>query len=156
MQSSGPAQPTQRGLRGYAAVAIQTERDSTAGVSPGAAHAGRGAVQQLTAAVPLSWLHPTGGRTSKVFDLYAGPSPRLYRLVLGTAAPGQPRSLYRLAGRGATAECSAAGLQPALSHSALGAGAASGFAYSGADGATAGGRLATQLWASGLFSGNLC
>src|ERR1019366_778021 len=133
----------------------QAERDPTAGVSPSAAHAGRGAVQQLTGAVPLSRLHPTGGRTSEVPDLHAGAPDRLHRVVLGTAPPGQPRSLYRLVGRGAAAECSSAGLQPALSHSAVGAGAASGFAYSRADGETAGGRLATLVWTSGLFSGNL-
>src|SRR5258708_35123748 len=76
-------------------------------------------------------------------------------LVERTAASEAAGSLHWLEQRGARAQRALAGVQHALSDSAVGAGGSSGFAPSGTHGEACSARLATALRASYLLVGNL-
>src|ERR1019366_6489521 len=125
------------------------------GVSASAAHA-RGAALQLPGRpVSSARLHAAGWGTPQISGLGGGPGDCLPGLVVGAAASGRPRSLYRLVGGGAAPQYPFSRLQSSLSHFALGPRPAFGVARSGSDGAQNRGRLGTDLRAPHLFSRDL-
>src|SRR5208283_4902822 len=125
------------------------------GVSAGAAHAGGAALQLPRRPVSSPRLHAAGGGTRQISGLGSGPGDCLPGLVVGPAASGRPRSLYRLVGGGAAPQYPFSRLQSALSHFALGPRRAFGVARSRSDGAPNRGRLGTDLRAPPLFSRDL-
>src|SRR6266478_142467 len=130
-------------------------RSSAAGVCASTAHAASRAVPQPARTASLFRLRAAGGRASEV----SGESQRAGDCVSGvverTTALEAARPLPRLEQGSARAQRAPAGVQHALSDSALGTGAALGLAHSGTHGEDHLRRLASALRASDLLVGDV-
>src|SRR5208337_84951 len=114
-------------------------------------HARGAALQRPCRPVSSPRLRAAGGGTREISGLGGGPGDCLPGLVVGAAASGRPRSLYRLECGGAAPQYPFSRLQSSLSHFALGPRRAFGVARSRSDGAKNRGRLGTDLRAPHLF-----
>ena len=139
-QPGGPARHARGESAGSAAARYHSSGSAPAGaaalgVSASAAHAGGAALQLPRRPVSSARLRAAGGGTPQISGLGGGPGDRLPGLVVGAAASGRPRSLYRLVGGGAAPQYPFSRLQSSLSHFALGPRPAFGVARSRSDGA---------------------